>query len=63
MQATLGYMFSAWTNVVKTEDWIDGVQTNDFRDMGDTMTFDGLVARRSRAEFQSALRGTRGSEP
>ena len=45
MQATLGYMFSAWTNVVKTEEWIHGVQTNDFRDMGDTMTFDGLVAR------------------
>jgi hypothetical protein len=45
MQATLGYVFSAWTNVVKTEDWINAVQTNDFRDLGDTMTFDGLVAR------------------
>jgi hypothetical protein len=45
MQATVGYVFSAWTNVVKTEDWIHSVQTNDFRDMGDTMTFDGLVAR------------------
>ncbi len=45
LQATIGYVFSAWTNVVKTEDWIHGVQTNDFRDMGDTITFDGLVAR------------------
>lgn len=45
MQATIGYVFSAWTNVVKTEDWIHAVQTNDFRDMGDTITFDGLVAR------------------
>jgi len=45
MQFTVGYVFSAWTNVVKTEDWIHAVQTNDFRDMGDTITFDGLVAR------------------
>ncbi len=45
LQATVGYVFSAWTNVVKTEDWINAVQTNDFRDMGDTITFDGIVAR------------------
>lgn len=45
LQATVGYVFSAWTNVVKTEDWIRAVQMNDFRDMGDTITFDGLVAR------------------
>jgi hypothetical protein len=45
LQATVGYVFSAWTNVVKTEDWIHAVQANDFRDMGDTITFDGLVAR------------------
>jgi hypothetical protein len=45
LQATIGYVFSAWANVVKTEDWIHSVQTNDFRDMGDTITFDGLVAR------------------
>jgi len=45
MQLTVGYVFSAWTNVVKTEDWIHAVQTNDFRDMDDTITFDGLVAR------------------
>ncbi len=45
LQATVGYVFSAWTNVVKTEDWIHAVQANDFRDMGDTITFDGVVAR------------------
>jgi hypothetical protein len=45
LQATVGYVFSAWTNVVKTEDWIHAVQANDFRDLGDTITFDGLVAR------------------
>lgn len=45
LEATVGYVFSAWTNVVKTEDWIHAVQTNDFRDMGDSMTFDGIVAR------------------
>ena len=44
-RATLGYVFSAWTNVVKTEDWVRGVQTNNFADMSGTMTFDGLVAR------------------
>lgn len=45
LRATAGYLFSAWTNVVKTEDFIHAVQTNDFRDMNDTMTFDGLVVR------------------
>ncbi len=44
-RATLGYVFSAWTNVVKTDDWVRGVQTNNFADMSGTMTFDGLVAR------------------
>lgn len=44
-RATLGYVFSAWTNVVKTQDWVRAVQTNEFTDMSGTMTFDGLVAR------------------
>jgi len=44
-RATAGYVFSAWTNAVKTDDWIHAVQTNDFRGMNDTMTFDGLVVR------------------
>jgi len=44
-RATIGYVYSAWTNVVKTDDFIHAVQTNDFRDMNDNMTFDGLVVR------------------
>jgi hypothetical protein len=45
LRATVGYVFSAWDNIVKTEDWIHAVQTNDFRDMNDSMTLDGLVFR------------------
>lgn len=41
----VGYLFSAWTNTVQTDQWIHGVQTNYFADLDDTMTFDGLVAR------------------
>lgn len=44
-QANIGYLFSAWTNTVQTDQWIHGVQSNYFADMDDTMTFDGLVAR------------------
>jgi hypothetical protein len=43
--ANLGYLFSAWTNTVQTDQWIRGVQSNYFADLDDTMTFDGLVAR------------------
>jgi len=42
---SLGYSFSAWTNVVKTDEFINAVQTNNFLDLGETMTYDGLVAR------------------
>jgi hypothetical protein len=45
LHASLGYMFSAWTNTVQTDQWIRGVQSNYFADLDDTMTFDGLVAR------------------
>jgi hypothetical protein len=40
-----GYVFSAWYNTVKTDEWIHAVQQNNFLNLGDTMTFDGLVAR------------------
>ena len=42
---SVGYSFSAWTNVVKTDEFINAVQTNNFLDLGETMTYDGLVAR------------------
>ena len=40
-----GYLLSAWTNVVKTDEFIDRVRRNNFVDMGDAMTFDGLTLR------------------
>ena len=43
-----GYVFSAWFNTVKTDDFIQAVQQNDFNDLSETMTFDGIVGR---AEF------------
>ena len=42
---TGGYMFSSWFNVIKTDNWIKGFQSSDFVDMGDSMTFDGFVAK------------------
>ncbi len=45
VQITAGYVYSIWGNVVKTEDWIRSVQSNNFDDLGDTMTFDGFVGR------------------
>jgi hypothetical protein len=40
-----GYLYSAWFNVVKTDEFIDAVQANNFTGLSDTMTFDGFVAR------------------
>jgi hypothetical protein len=42
---SLGYLYSAWFNSVKTDEFIDAVQANNFTDLGGTLTFDGLVAR------------------
>jgi hypothetical protein len=40
-----GYLFAAWLNTVRTDDWIHAVQTNNFVGLGgDNLTFDGLVA-------------------
>ena len=43
--ANLGYIFSAWTNTLQTDEWIRGVRENTFIGMDNTMTFDGLVVR------------------
>ena len=40
-----GYLVSSWFNVVKTEDFINAVQSHNFDDMSGNLTFDGLVAR------------------
>ncbi len=42
---TAGYVYSAWLNTVKTDRFIQAVQNNNFAGLGDTMTFDGLIAR------------------
>jgi len=45
LRFTAGYMVSGWYNVVMTDEFIHAVQTNNFVDLGDTLTFDGLVVR------------------
>jgi hypothetical protein len=49
LRFSIGYLFSSWYNVVKTNEWIHTVQQNNFVDPSDNyrglMTFDGLTAR------------------
>jgi len=45
LRMSLGYALSAWYNTVMLDEFIDAVQTNSFLVLGDTLTFDGLVAR------------------
>ena len=42
---TAGYLFSAWFNVVSTDDFIQAVHTSQYGGLSDTLTFDGLTAR------------------
>ena len=44
LRLSAGYLVSAWFNTVTTEDFIRAVQANDFVDLGDNLTFDGLRA-------------------
>ncbi|NLX97027.1 MAG: hypothetical protein GXY83_12705 [Rhodopirellula sp.] len=44
-RVTGGYMVSGWFNTVTTADWISAVHNNNYNDLGDTITFDGFVAR------------------
>jgi hypothetical protein len=49
LRLSAGYMFSFWYNMVRTNEWINAVQTNNFTDPSDNfeglMTFDGITAR------------------
>jgi hypothetical protein len=49
LRFTVGYMFSGWSNVVRTAEWIHAVQNNDFHTLGNSsdsfVSFDGLVSR------------------
>ena len=40
-----GYVFNAWYNTVKTENFVHAVQHSNFLDIEDRLSFDGLVAR------------------
>ena len=44
-RVTAGYLFSAWFNVVSTDDFIQAAHTAQFGGLSDTLTFDGLAAR------------------
>lgn len=44
-RVSAGYMFSHWGNVVTTSELIDAVQADNYTDVGDTISFDGLVMR------------------
>jgi len=45
LRATAGYMFSGWFNTLNTDEFIQAVQTNNSVSVGDSLSFDGLVAR------------------
>jgi hypothetical protein len=49
MRFTMGYMFSSWFNVVRVNEFINSVQTNNFTDpstnFNGMITFDGLTAK------------------
>jgi hypothetical protein len=45
LHLTAGYSFSGWFNVVRTDQFIAGVQGNSFSGMNSTLTFDGFVGR------------------
>ena len=45
IRLTAGYVFSLWDNVVKTDEWINAVQRNNYLGLGDQMTLDGVVVR------------------
>ena len=45
LNLTAGYMVSAWFNSVRTQDFINAVQTNNYLDLCDSIWFDGLQAR------------------
>jgi len=40
-----GYMMSQWENVVTTQEYVDALQSKSYTNVGDTISFAGLVAR------------------
>ena len=49
VRLSIGYMYSTWCNITRTNEWINSVQHNNFVDQSDNfngfMTFDGFVSR------------------
>ncbi len=49
LRLSAGYSFSSWYNIVRTNEWINAVQKNNFSDESDNlfgfMSFDGINAR------------------
>lgn len=45
VRATVGYLTSAWFNSVSTREYIDAVRNNQYHDVDETITFDGLTSR------------------
>jgi len=45
LRVTGGYLVSGWFNTLTTATYIEGVQSGDFAEMAETLTFDGLVGR------------------
>jgi hypothetical protein len=45
LKLNVGYMISSWFNMVKTEEFIHAVHLNDFNDLDDVLSFDGLVGQ------------------
>lgn len=45
LKVNVGYTFSSWFNMVKTDDLINAVHFNDFAELSGVLTFDGLVGQ------------------
>lgn len=45
LRLSTGYMFSHWFNVITTPEFIRAVQSDQYVDVGDTLSFDGAVTR------------------
>ena len=45
VRVTGGYAVSGWFNTLTTGSYIEGVQAGSYNDLGETLTFDGLVTR------------------
>ena len=45
IRVSAGYLINSWLNAVRTDEFIQSVQANQFGGLGDGLTFDGLVVQ------------------